>query len=148
MLFFCDLLSQTWSWTPSIAHFSNPFSYSATFPGFISLFHSMQNQRVQNNLPLWYSNRSSRNLFCLSHSSSMNIVCTSPKVSVAISHPWACSSNNNNTLILVNIISFLKWHYTYFAYGKGPVFNNQIYSMYIYTLFLHIYNVGKQFQLR
>lgn len=146
MLVLCDLLSQTWSWTPSIAHFSNPFSYSATFPAFISLFHSMQSQLVQNNLPLWYSNRSFRNLFFPLYPSSMNIVCTSPKVSVAILCPCVCSSsNNNNTLILINIISFLKWHYTYFAYGKGPVVNNQIYPMHTYILFLHIYNVENCF---
>lgn len=41
------------------------FSYLSTIPGFISLFHSMQNQLVQNNLPLWFSSRSFRHLFWL-----------------------------------------------------------------------------------
>lgn len=82
------------------------FSYLSTIPGFISLFHSMQNQLVQNNLPLWFSSRSFRHLFWLLSfihplwpffflsAHHLMFLFTVP-------HPCTCSSNDNCTLVLI-----------------------------------------------
>lgn len=73
-------------------------THLATFPGFISLFCSMQNQLVQNNLPLQHSNRSFRHLFWPLYGIDFLWPLSAYHLMFpfAISHPCTCSRNNNN----------------------------------------------------